>query len=93
MTLPNDLTFLAPPGEAADWRMVLLCEAAPTTFHDALAANATKVAPEIVDVWLLRFPNSRSMLDLGGLLSVPRRTSPCSATSAGLSPRGAALRW
>ena len=160
MTTPNDLTFLAPPGEVADWRMILLCDAAiatglfdklpgtvdelagrtglrpdalrvvldalaalgvlesgaggsfaagpsapepeampsirhharalrrwstavepvlrgetvqgvgmtdPDTFHDALARNAQKVAPEVVDLCLLRFPNARSVLDLGGL--------------------------
>ena len=160
MTTPNDLTFLAPPGEVADWRMILLCDAAiatglfdklpgtidelagrtglrpdalrvvldalaalgvleagaggsfaagpsapepeampsirhharalrrwstavepvlrgetvqgvgmtdPDTFHDALARNAQKVAPEVVDLCLQRFPNARSVLDLGGL--------------------------
>jgi hypothetical protein len=159
MALPTDLTFLAPPGAVADWRMVLLCDAAiatgvfdklpgtaeevagraglapealrvvldalvtlevvqkgtdgsyslgpaapepaafpsvrhharamrrwasaiepqlrgqgtpseltdPETFHDALARNAQKVAPEVVDVVLRRFPEARSVLDLGGL--------------------------
>ena len=161
MTLPGDLTFLAPPGAAADWRTILLCDAAaatgvfeklpgtadelvdrtgldpqalrvvldalatlgvldtgadgrfalgpgapepaampsvrhharalrrwanaleprlraestrdpaevadPEMFHDALAANARKVAPELVDVCLRRFPEARSVLDLGGL--------------------------
>lgn len=159
MTLPTDLTFLAPPGQAADWRVVLLSDAAaatgvfdklpataeelgdrtgadrhalrvvldalvtlgvlesdadgrfrpgpaapepsamatvrhharalrrwanalepqlrgepvaggisdPEVFHDALAANARKVAPEVVDVCLQRFPDARSVLDLGGL--------------------------
>ena len=161
MTLPTDLTFLAPPGQAADWRVVVLCDAAaatgvfdklpgtaeelgdrtglepqalrvvldalaavgvletgddgrftlgaaapdaaamatvrhharalrrwataveprlrgestrdpagvadPELFHDALANNARKVAPEIVDVCLQRFPEARSVLDLGGL--------------------------
>ncbi|HEV2761096.1 MAG TPA: methyltransferase [Acidimicrobiales bacterium] len=161
MTLPTDLTFLAPPGEAADWRVVVLCDAAASTgvleklpgtaeelsdrtglepqalrvvldalaavgvlesdgdgrftlgsaapepaalatvrhharalrrwatsleprlrgeptrdpagitdpemFHDALAANARKVAPEVVDVCLQRFPDARTVLDLGGL--------------------------
>ena len=160
MTAPNDLTFLAPPGEVADWRMILLCDAAiatglfdklpgtvdelavraglrpdalrvvldalvtlgvvevdqdgsfaagsaapepaampsvrhharalrrwataieparrgealqgvgmtdPDTFHDALARNAQKVAPELVDVCLRRFPEARSVVDLGGL--------------------------
>ncbi len=161
MTLPRDLTFLAPPGEAADWRTVLLCDAAaatgvfeklpgtadelitrtgldpqalrvvldalvtlgvletdadgrlvpgpgapepaampnvrhharalkrwsnalvprlrgestrdpagvadPEMFHDALANNARKVAPELVDVCLQRFPQARSVIDLGGL--------------------------
>lgn len=159
MALPNDLTFLAPPGAVADWRMVLLCDAAistgvfdklpgtaedvagraglapealrvvldalvtlevvqqgadgsysvgpaapepaampsvrhharalrrwatgieaqlrgeatsseitdPETFHDALSRNAQKVAPGVVDVVLQRFPDARSVLDLGGL--------------------------
>jgi SAM-dependent methyltransferase len=161
MAFPTDLTFLAPPGAAADWRTVVLCDAAaatgvfeqlpgtaeelatrtglepqalrvvldalrtvgvletggdgrfrlgtdapepaamatvrhharalrrwangleprlrgestrdpagvadPEMFHDALAANARKVAPEIVDVCLRRFPEARSVLDLGGL--------------------------
>lgn len=159
MAPPNDLTFLAPPGAVADWRMVLLCDAAiatgvfdklpgtaeevagraglapealrvvldalvtldvaqkdaggsfslgpaapeaaampsvrhharamrrwataiepqlrgqgtpseitdPETFHDALSRNAQKVAPEVVDVVLRRFPDARSVLDLGGL--------------------------
>jgi len=160
VTLPTDLTFLAPPGEAADWRVIVLCDAAaatglfdtlpgtaeeladraglepqavrvvldalaavgvleaggdgrftlgaaapepaamatvrhharalrrwatalepqlrgestpnnavpdPEMFHDALAMNARKVAPEIVDVCLQRFPEARSVLDLGGL--------------------------
>jgi len=161
VTLPADLTFLAPPGEAADWRAILLCDAAaatgvfeelpgtaeelvtrtgldpqalrvildalvtlavletgadghfmlgpdapapaampnlrhharalkrwantleprlrgestggsagvtdPEMFHDALANNARKVAPELVDVCLDRFPEARSVLDLGGL--------------------------
>lgn len=158
--MPNDLTFLAPPGEVADWRMILLCDAAiatglfdklpgtvdelagrtglragslrvvldalatlgvleagaggaytigpaapepaampsvrhharamrrwattiepvlrgeetpssaisdPEMFHDALARNAQKVAPELVDVCLQRFPDAGSVLDLGGL--------------------------
>ncbi len=39
----------------------------PETFHDALAANAAKVAPDVVDVCLGRFPDARSVLDLGGL--------------------------
>jgi hypothetical protein len=160
MPTPNDLTFLAPPGEIADWRMILLSDAAiatglfdklpgtvdelagrtglrsdalrvvldalvtlgvleagagggyalgpaapepaampsirhharalrrwstsiepvlrgeetassgitdPETFHDALARNAQKVAPELIDVCLQRFPDARSVLDLGGL--------------------------
>ncbi len=161
MSLPADLTFLAPPGEAADWRTIVLCDAAaatgvfdklpataeelasrtgldpealrvvldalvtvgaleagadgnlslgpdapepsamprvrhharalkrwataieprlrgestrdragvadPEMFHDALAANARKGAPEVVDVCLQRFPDARSVLDLGGL--------------------------
>ncbi len=160
MALPTDLTFLAPPGETADWRLILLCDAAASTgifeklpgtaeelvartgldpeslrvvldalvalgvlergdggafrlaagapepaamprirhharalkrwantieprlrgeataagaavdpemFHDALAANARAVAPEVVDVCLQRFPEASSVLDLGGL--------------------------
>jgi len=159
VTVPSDLTFMAQPGEAADWRMVVLCDAAATTgvldklpgtaeqlaartgldpqalrvvldalvtldvldeadgsfaagpaapgaadiprlrhharalrrwsasieprlrgepthdptfvademFHDALAANARKVAPELVDACLSRFPDARRVLDLGGL--------------------------
>ncbi|HET7719225.1 MAG TPA: class I SAM-dependent methyltransferase, partial [Acidimicrobiales bacterium] len=160
MAAPNDLTFLAPPGAVADWRMVLLCDAAiatgvfdklpgtaeevagraelrpearrvvlealatlevvqkdaggsfslgpaapepaampglrhharamrrwasaiepqlrgqetassaitdPEMFHDALSRNAQKVAPEVVDVVLRRFPDARTVLDLGGL--------------------------
>jgi SAM-dependent methyltransferase len=158
---PNDLTFLAPPGEVADWRLVLLCDQAasagvlsalpgtvdglagdlgleahalrvvlqalealgvveageggeyrpgpsapdadtlhtighharsmrrwvtavgpalrgedlrgeaatpdPEAFHDALAANARRVAPAVVDACLARFPDARTVLDLGGL--------------------------
>jgi 2-polyprenyl-3-methyl-5-hydroxy-6-metoxy-1,4-benzoquinol methylase len=155
-----DLTFLTPPGEIADWRMILLCDVAATTgvlaelpgsaeavaarrgldpqavrvaldalatwriverdgnetystgpaapseatvatirhharairrwaalerrlrndagddpagpvdpeaFHDALAASASQVAPEVIDVCLARFPGARSAVDLGGL--------------------------
>lgn len=39
----------------------------PEMFHDALAENARKVAPELVDVCLARFPDARTVLDLGGL--------------------------
>lgn len=39
----------------------------PETFHDALAANARKSAPEVVDACLARFPGATSVLDLGGL--------------------------
>lgn len=160
MAPPNDLTFLAPPGAVADWRMVQLCDAAiatgvfdklpgtaeevagraglapealrvvlealatldvvqrgddgsfslgpaapepaampslrhharamrrwaaaiepqlrgeqtasseisdPEMFHDALSRNAQKVAPEVVDAVLQRFPDAGSVLDLGGL--------------------------
>ena len=160
MPTPRDLTFLSPPGEVADWRMVLLCDAVgaagvfdalpgtaeglagdlglephalrveldalaalgvveqdgdgtygptaatpdaatlplirhharamrrwagtadtmlrgetvepggpgdPEMFHDALAANARKVAPVVVDACLARFPSARTVLDLGGL--------------------------
>lgn len=156
---PTNLTFLAPPGEIADWRLVVLCDAAasggvfdklpgtveevadrtalephalrvlldalvtlgvleaggdgayaagggmptpellagirhharalrrwssglepqlrgepsptaavnPEMFHDSLAASARKAAPAVVDVCLARFPDARSVLDLGGL--------------------------
>lgn len=161
MTASTDLSFLAPPGEVADWRMILLCDVAartgvldmlpgtldevagrsgldpqgvravldalvavgmlragedgtyrvapgapvaealpgirhhanslrrwagslerrlrgepgderpgvadPETFHDALAATARTSAPEAVDACLARFPDARSVLDLGGL--------------------------
>ena len=159
MAGPNDLTFLAPPGAVADWRMVLLCDAAiatgvfdklpgtveevaeqaglapqalrvvcealvtldvlradadgrfslgpaapepaampsvrhharalrrwatgvesqlrgestsseitdPETFHDALRRNAQQVAPAVVDAVMGRFPDAKSVLDLGGL--------------------------
>ncbi|HEX6595834.1 MAG TPA: class I SAM-dependent methyltransferase [Acidimicrobiales bacterium] len=161
MTLPSNLTFLSPPGEVADWRLVVLCDAAgsagvfdelpgtapaiarrlglhphgvrvvldalvafgvverrdddayvatadtpdadtaatirhharalrrwamtvdhrlrgeqggdpigmadPETFHDSLAATARKTAPEVVDVCLARFPDAKTVLDLGGL--------------------------
>jgi len=161
VALPTDLTFLAPPGQTADWRLILLCDAAASTslfeklpgtaeelldrtgldpqalrvvldalrtlgvvevgvdgryrpgasgpepadmarvrhharairrwanaieprlrgeptrdpagvadpdlFHDALAANARTVAPEVVDACLQRFPMAASVLDLGGL--------------------------
>ena len=39
----------------------------PETFHDSLAAAARAAAPEIVDRCLARFPEARSVLDLGGL--------------------------
>ena len=161
MPTANDLTFLAPPGEIADWRMVVLCDVAveqgvldnlpgtvdeiagrtgsdphalrvvldalttlgivdaggdgryalgpaapgperlpsirhharalrrwstalapqvrgetppgssaitdPELFHDALANNARKVAPGVVDAVLAGFPDAKSVLDLGGL--------------------------
>ncbi|HVL07145.1 MAG TPA: methyltransferase [Acidimicrobiales bacterium] len=159
MAGPNDLTFLAPPDQVADWRMVLLCDAAiasgvfdklpgtaeevaeraglaaqavrvvcealvtlevlqadgdgcfslgpaapepaampsvrhharalrrwatgigsqlrgestpseitdPETFHDALRRNARQVAPAVVDAVIARFPDARTVLDLGGL--------------------------
>jgi len=157
----RDLTFLSPPGEIADWRMILLCDAAgavglfdalpgtveglaarlsldphvvrveldalaalgvvertgggltyaataatpdattmatirhharalrrwvasvekrlrgeavdtggvddPEAFHDSLAATARTTAPVVVDTVLARFPDARSVLDLGGL--------------------------
>lgn len=39
----------------------------PEPFHDALAVTARRAAPEIVDNCLARFPDARSVLDLGGL--------------------------
>lgn len=39
----------------------------PEPFHDALAVTARRAAPEIVDACLARFPDARSVLDLGGL--------------------------
>jgi len=39
----------------------------PEPFHDALAVTARRAAPEIVDTCLARFPDARSVLDLGGL--------------------------
>jgi SAM-dependent methyltransferase len=39
----------------------------PEMFHDALARNAQKVAPELVEVCLKRFPDAKTVLDLGGL--------------------------
>lgn len=45
MPAPNDLTFLAPPGAVADWRTVLLCDAAIAAgVFDALPGTATEVA-------------------------------------------------
>ena len=42
---PADLTFLAPPGEVADWRMILLCDAAASSGVLAqLPATAEAVA-------------------------------------------------
>lgn len=159
MTAASSLTFIAPPGQVADWRMVLLCDATiasgvldrlpgtaediagrtaldphavrvvldalvalgvvdrhgegaytagpgtpepearaslrhharalrrwatvledrlrgeaveeaikdPELFHDALAASARRVAPDVVDACLKRFPGARTVLDLGGL--------------------------
>ena len=157
---PIDLTFMSPPGEVADWRMVLLCDvavssgllaalpgtpediggrvgldahavrvvldalgpwgvvqstngsyaagpeapddeaaasishharalrrwaaaldsrlrgdtggdpigmASPESFHDSLAVTARRTAPQIVDVCLSRFPDAKTVLDLGGL--------------------------
>lgn len=39
----------------------------PDSFHDALAVTARAAAPHVVDVCLERFPEARSVLDLGGL--------------------------
>lgn len=39
----------------------------PEPFHDALAVTARRAAPRIVDACLARFPDARSVLDLGGL--------------------------
>lgn len=48
MTTPPDLTFLAAPGEVADWRMILLCDvAASTGVLDALPATAEAVAARL----------------------------------------------
>jgi hypothetical protein len=45
MTLPTDLTFLALPGQAADWRPILLCGAAASTgIFDHLPATAEQLA-------------------------------------------------
>ncbi len=38
----------------------------PELFLDALAATARKAAPGVVDVVLARFPNARTVVDLGG---------------------------
>ena len=39
----------------------------PEMFHDALARNAQKVAPAVIDVVIERFPGAGRVLDLGGL--------------------------
>lgn len=39
----------------------------PDSFHDALAVTARQAAPQVVDVCLDRFPDAKSVLDLGGL--------------------------
>jgi len=39
----------------------------PGSFHDALAVTARQAAPTVVDACLARFPDARSVLDLGGL--------------------------
>jgi len=39
----------------------------PELFHDALAANARRAAPEVANACLERFPGARSVFDLGGL--------------------------
>lgn len=45
MAAGNDLTFLAPPGGVADWRMVVLCDAAIATgVFGALPGTAAEVA-------------------------------------------------
>jgi hypothetical protein len=45
MAAANDLTFLAPPGGVADWRLVLLCDAAIATgVFDKLPGTAEEVA-------------------------------------------------
>jgi ubiquinone/menaquinone biosynthesis C-methylase UbiE len=49
-----------PTNEPGGW-------AEPELFHDALAAGARKAAPEVVDVCLARFPEAKTVLDLGGL--------------------------
>lgn len=42
MMAPDDLTFLAPPGEVADWRLVLLCD-------QAASAGVLSALPGTVD--------------------------------------------
>lgn len=45
MAFPADLTFLAPPGEAADWRAILLCNAAAAGgIFDHLPGTVDEVA-------------------------------------------------
>lgn len=39
----------------------------PEQFHDALAVTARSTAPAVVDLCLQRFPEARTVLDLGGL--------------------------
>ncbi|HVL26698.1 MAG TPA: class I SAM-dependent methyltransferase [Acidimicrobiales bacterium] len=39
----------------------------PETFHDSLAASARASAPAVVDACLARFPDAKTVLDLGGL--------------------------
>jgi 2-polyprenyl-3-methyl-5-hydroxy-6-metoxy-1,4-benzoquinol methylase len=39
----------------------------PESFHDALAVSARQRAPHVVDVCLRRFPQAKTVLDLGGL--------------------------
>ncbi len=44
MNVPTDLSFLSPPGEVADWRMVLLCDAAVATgVFDQLPGTAEEL--------------------------------------------------
>ncbi|MEO5678087.1 MAG: class I SAM-dependent methyltransferase [Acidimicrobiales bacterium] len=48
VTVPPDLTFLSPPGEVADWRMILLVDAAASSgVLGALPATAEAVAARL----------------------------------------------
>ncbi|MDQ4089934.1 MAG: hypothetical protein M3163_06490, partial [Actinomycetota bacterium] len=67
MSTPNDLTFLAPPGEVADWRMILLCDAAIATgLFDKLPGTVDELAGRTG----LRPDALRVVLDALGALGV-----------------------